>query len=204
LLGLLLQMAQPQTISPLPPTPLSVSTQPEPPSSALLHGCGGLGGIGGGLLTTASPYSIGGGGTNCYPPPPPLSSPSGSWNHVLGQVRTLGGSGSSGGPSSLGSTGSRGSSPTSSSSPSTSPARGNSGGSNNNNSKTAVNNNNPFITPVRQHQQGTKRKYHGSGTANNHVLPSPEPSPEANYVGQHSQGLGGHYADSYFKRKKRN
>jgi hypothetical protein len=56
---------------------------------------------------------------------------------------------------------------------------------------------------VRQHQQGTKRKYHGSGTTN-HVLPSPEPSPEANYVGQHSQGLGGHYADSYFKRKKRN
>jgi hypothetical protein len=30
------------------------------------------------------------------------------------------------------------------------------------------------------------------------VLPSPEPSPEAGaYVGQHSQGLGGHYADSY-------
>lgn len=33
---------------------------------------------------------------------------------------------------------------------------------------------------------------------------SPEPSPEGNYIGQHSQGLGGHYADSYFKRKKSN
>nr|CAB3262749.1 uncharacterized protein LOC100182699 [Phallusia mammillata] len=33
---------------------------------------------------------------------------------------------------------------------------------------------------------------------NGNVLPSPEPSPEAGaYVGQHSQGLGGHYADSY-------
>lgn len=35
-------------------------------------------------------------------------------------------------------------------------------------------------------------------------LPSPEPSPEGNYIGQHSQGIGGHYADSYFKRKKKN
>ncbi|KAF4525137.1 hypothetical protein B566_EDAN005079 [Ephemera danica] len=47
------------------------------------------------------------------------------------------------------------------------------------------------VTPV-----GQKRKY-------NHILPSPEPSPEGNYIGQHSQGLGGHYADSYFKRKKK-
>ncbi|XP_074194298.1 ribonucleoprotein PTB-binding 1 isoform X5 [Rhinolophus sinicus] len=35
-----------------------------------------------------------------------------------------------------------------------------------------------------------------------HLLPSPEPSPEGGYVGQHSQGLGGHYADSYLKRKR--
>ncbi|NXA56417.1 RAVR1 protein, partial [Nothocercus julius] len=35
-----------------------------------------------------------------------------------------------------------------------------------------------------------------------HLLPSPEPSPEGCYVGQHSQGLGGHYADSYLKRKR--
>ncbi|NXN94956.1 RAVR1 protein, partial [Rhinopomastus cyanomelas] len=34
------------------------------------------------------------------------------------------------------------------------------------------------------------------------LLPSPEPSPEGCYVGQHSQGLGGHYADSYLKRKR--
>ncbi|MPC24112.1 Ribonucleoprotein PTB-binding 1 [Portunus trituberculatus] len=46
-----------------------------------------------------------------------------------------------------------------------------------------------FITPV-----GQKRK-------SNHILPSPEPSPENGYVGQHSQGLGGHYADSYLVKK---
>ncbi|XP_031168672.1 ribonucleoprotein PTB-binding 1 isoform X2 [Sander lucioperca] len=34
------------------------------------------------------------------------------------------------------------------------------------------------------------------------LIPSPEPSPEGSYVGQHSQGLGGHYADSYLKRKR--
>ncbi|XP_059480232.1 ribonucleoprotein PTB-binding 2-like [Neocloeon triangulifer] len=44
--------------------------------------------------------------------------------------------------------------------------------------------------------QGQKRKL-------NHIPPSPEPSPENNYIGQHSQGIGGHYADSYFKRKRR-
>lgn len=38
--------------------------------------------------------------------------------------------------------------------------------------------------------------------ASSHLLPSPEPSPEGCYVGQHSQGLGGHYADSYLKRKR--
>ncbi|XP_063876953.1 ribonucleoprotein PTB-binding 1-like [Scylla paramamosain] len=48
-----------------------------------------------------------------------------------------------------------------------------------------------FITPV-----GQKRK-------SNHILPSPEPSPENGYVGQHSQGLGGHYADSYLVKKHR-
>ncbi|XP_068606307.1 ribonucleoprotein PTB-binding 1 [Brachionichthys hirsutus] len=35
-----------------------------------------------------------------------------------------------------------------------------------------------------------------------HLIPSPEPSPVGGYVGQHSQGLGGHYADSYLKRKR--
>ena len=35
-----------------------------------------------------------------------------------------------------------------------------------------------------------------------HLVPSPEPSPEGYYVGQHSQGLGGHYADSYSKSTK--
>ena len=46
-----------------------------------------------------------------------------------------------------------------------------------------------FSTPVAQ-----KRK-------SNHFLPSPEPSPENGYVGQHSQGIGGHYADSYKKKR---
>ncbi|XP_075218057.1 ribonucleoprotein PTB-binding 1-like isoform X2 [Lycorma delicatula] len=47
---------------------------------------------------------------------------------------------------------------------------------------------NPIMTPI-----GQKRR----------LLPSPEPSPEGNYIGQHSQGIGGHYADSFFKRKKK-
>ena len=42
----------------------------------------------------------------------------------------------------------------------------------------------------------TKRKDMGN------VLPSPEPSPEGGYVGQHSQGLGGHYQSSYVARKR--
>lgn len=47
-----------------------------------------------------------------------------------------------------------------------------------------------FATPP----TGQKRK-------SNHILPSPEPSPENGYVGQHSQGIGGHYADSYLNKK---
>ncbi|XP_052776022.1 ribonucleoprotein PTB-binding 1-like isoform X2 [Mya arenaria] len=43
--------------------------------------------------------------------------------------------------------------------------------------------------------QGQKRPF-------SHLLPSPEASPEGNYIGQHSQGLGGHYAESYQKRQK--
>ncbi|XP_070562702.1 ribonucleoprotein PTB-binding 1-like isoform X2 [Ptychodera flava] len=41
----------------------------------------------------------------------------------------------------------------------------------------------------------------GQKRSASHILPSPEPSPETGYVGQHSQGLGGHYADSYKRRK---
>ncbi|XP_062975379.1 ribonucleoprotein PTB-binding 1 isoform X3 [Elgaria multicarinata webbii] len=52
--------------------------------------------------------------------------------------------------------------------------------------------------------QGTysKTPVGGQKRAFSHLLPSPEPSPEGSYVGQHSQGLGGHYADSYLKRKR--
>lgn len=46
-------------------------------------------------------------------------------------------------------------------------------------------------TPLGGHKRGFSQ-----------LLPSPEPSPEGSYVGQHSQGLGGHYADSYLKRKR--
>ncbi|XP_046344804.1 ribonucleoprotein PTB-binding 1-like [Haliotis rufescens] len=43
---------------------------------------------------------------------------------------------------------------------------------------------------------GQKRSYSS-------LLPKPEPSPEGEYIiGQHSQGIGGHYADSYRKRQK--
>ena len=33
------------------------------------------------------------------------------------------------------------------------------------------------------------------------IPPSPEQSPDGRYIGQHSQGLGGHYADSYWTKK---
>ncbi|XP_042307460.1 ribonucleoprotein PTB-binding 1 isoform X4 [Sceloporus undulatus] len=54
------------------------------------------------------------------------------------------------------------------------------------------------------HSQGTysKTPVGGQKRAFSHLIPSPEPSPEGSYVGQHSQGLGGHYADSYLKRKR--
>ena len=34
------------------------------------------------------------------------------------------------------------------------------------------------------------------------IPPSPEASPEGPYIGQHSQGIGGHYADSYWRHKR--
>ncbi|XP_072919294.1 ribonucleoprotein PTB-binding 2 isoform X2 [Hemitrygon akajei] len=42
----------------------------------------------------------------------------------------------------------------------------------------------------------------GQKRASTYLLPSPEVSPDGSYVGQHSQGLGGHYADSYHKKKR--
>jgi len=36
-----------------------------------------------------------------------------------------------------------------------------------------------------------------------HFVASPEPSPEGGYVGQHSQGIGGHYAESYLAKRRR-
>nr|XP_034953144.1 ribonucleoprotein PTB-binding 1 [Zootoca vivipara] len=52
------------------------------------------------------------------------------------------------------------------------------------------------------HSTYSKSPVGGQKRAFSHLLPSPEPSPEGSYVGQHSQGLGGHYADSYMKRKR--
>ena len=53
--------------------------------------------------------------------------------------------------------------------------------------------NNEAATPPQGHQQGLKRRLN--------IPPSPEQSPEGAYVGQHSQGIGGHYASSYFSKK---
>ncbi|TRY74489.1 hypothetical protein TCAL_15657 [Tigriopus californicus] len=47
-----------------------------------------------------------------------------------------------------------------------------------------------FATPP---PSGNKRKLP--------IPPSPEQSPEGPYIGQHSQGLGGHYADSYWRKR---
>ncbi|KAM9493849.1 ribonucleoprotein PTB-binding 1 isoform 3-T3 [Clarias gariepinus] len=49
---------------------------------------------------------------------------------------------------------------------------------------------------------GAKTPVGGQKRLFSRLIPSPEPSPEGGYVGQHSQGLGGHYADSYLKRKR--
>ncbi|XP_062846362.1 ribonucleoprotein PTB-binding 1 [Trichomycterus rosablanca] len=49
---------------------------------------------------------------------------------------------------------------------------------------------------------GIKTPVGGQKRLFSRLIPSPEPSPEGSYVGQHSQGLGGHYADSYLKRKR--
>ncbi|XP_074881262.1 ribonucleoprotein PTB-binding 1 [Buteo buteo] len=56
--------------------------------------------------------------------------------------------------------------------------------------------------PSHSHTSQSKTPMGGQKRAFSHLLPSPEPSPEGCYVGQHSQGLGGHYADSYLKRKR--
>nr|XP_011451002.2 ribonucleoprotein PTB-binding 1 isoform X2 [Crassostrea gigas] len=50
--------------------------------------------------------------------------------------------------------------------------------------------------PLLKTPQGQKRSF-------NHLLPPPEPSPEGDYVGQHSQGIGGHYAASYTNKRQK-
>lgn len=51
----------------------------------------------------------------------------------------------------------------------------------------------PVMTPSTPVGHGLKRKIS--------IPPSPEQSPEGPYIGQHSQGLGGHYASSYLSKK---
>lgn len=54
-----------------------------------------------------------------------------------------------------------------------------------------------FATPPSLQQQ------HNSLKRRLPIPPSPEQSPEGPYVGQHSQGIGGHYASSYLKKAKK-
>ena len=51
----------------------------------------------------------------------------------------------------------------------------------------------PVVAPGTPVGHGLKRKIS--------IPPSPEQSPEGPYIGQHSQGLGGHYASSYLSKK---
>jgi len=55
------------------------------------------------------------------------------------------------------------------------------------------------VTSTTGYSTPTKRKNISGGR----MLPSPEPSPEGGYIGQHSQGLGGHYQSSYMRKKSR-
>ncbi|XP_078074540.1 ribonucleoprotein PTB-binding 2 isoform X3 [Mustelus asterias] len=56
--------------------------------------------------------------------------------------------------------------------------------------------------PVGNPMTNFKSPVTGQKRASSYLLPSPEVSPDGGYVGQHSQGLGGHYADSYYKKKR--
>ncbi|XP_048457688.1 ribonucleoprotein PTB-binding 2 isoform X4 [Rhincodon typus] len=56
--------------------------------------------------------------------------------------------------------------------------------------------------PVGNPMTNIKSPVTGQKRASSYLLPSPEVSPDGGYVGQHSQGLGGHYADSYYKKKR--
>ncbi|XP_048763159.2 ribonucleoprotein PTB-binding 1-like [Ostrea edulis] len=50
--------------------------------------------------------------------------------------------------------------------------------------------------PLLKTPQGQKRSL-------SQLLPPPEPSPDGDYVGQHSQGIGGHYATSYANKRQK-
>ncbi|XP_069798461.1 ribonucleoprotein PTB-binding 2 [Narcine bancroftii] len=56
--------------------------------------------------------------------------------------------------------------------------------------------------PLGNMRTNFKSPVSGQKRASTYLLPSPEVSPDGNYIGQHSQGLGGHYADSYYKKKR--
>lgn len=56
--------------------------------------------------------------------------------------------------------------------------------------------------PPSQGKSSLKRTPLGQKRPYSQLLPDPEPSPEYDYIGQHSQGIGGHYAESYRKRMR--
>jgi hypothetical protein len=65
------------------------------------------------------------------------------------------------------------------------------GGSSYSNVQTAAST--TYNTPIQPPNQGLKRRLA--------IPPSPEQSPEGPYIGQHSQGIGGHYASSYLNKR---
>ena len=55
-------------------------------------------------------------------------------------------------------------------------------------------------TPVQQQMQSPS--FNGCGIKRKlPIPPSPENSPDGPFIGQHSQGIGGHYADSYWRNR---
>lgn len=59
------------------------------------------------------------------------------------------------------------------------------------------------IGQKRSHRESAQPVTPVSDCKRSTFLPAPEPSPEGGYIGQHSQGIGGHYADSYFTKRRK-
>ncbi|CAC5399544.1 unnamed protein product [Mytilus coruscus] len=59
-----------------------------------------------------------------------------------------------------------------------------------------------YCTPIGVKDDGLLKTPVGQKRSYSHLLPPPEASPEGDFIGQHSQGIGGHYAESYRKRPR--